>query len=102
MDFEHIRRVFDCDPSWLEELSGTPEANRFLGALRLFYDQHMGEHHGKDCADVPQEDGLGVQVEGLADVLLKEFGGPVCDESACEMAIRLLRQYKRRLADVEE
>jgi hypothetical protein len=34
------------------------------------------------------------QIDALATVLLKEFGGPTQDEGACEMAIRVLREQK--------
>lgn len=32
------------------------------------------------------------EITNLAKFLLQEFDGPTCDESACEMAIRLLRE----------
>ena len=47
-----------------------------------------------DGIDTVAEDtaaALKEQIDALATVLLQEFGGPTCDESACEMAVRLLR-----------
>lgn len=35
---------------------------------------------------------LARNIDPLAAVLLAEFGGPTCSESACEMAVRLLRE----------
>jgi hypothetical protein len=32
------------------------------------------------------------QIDALATVLMEEFGGPTQNESACEMAVRLLRE----------
>ena len=40
-------------------------------------------------------DGAQEQIEKLAAVLLLEFGGPTQSESACEMAVRLLREQKK-------
>jgi hypothetical protein len=34
------------------------------------------------------------QVDALAKVLLEEFGGPTRSESACEMAVRVLREFR--------
>ncbi|MCC6490697.1 MAG: hypothetical protein IT364_24640 [Candidatus Hydrogenedentes bacterium] len=39
------------------------------------------------------------QIGPLAKVLLEEFGGPTQDESACEMAVRMLRHLRTRLAE---
>ena len=39
----------------------------------------------------------GEQIGGLAKVLLEEFGGPQKSESACDMAVRLLREQRARL-----
>lgn len=38
-----------------------------------------------------ERDQLAGQIEMLADVLTEEFGGPTGPESACEMAVRVLR-----------
>lgn len=40
---------------------------------------------------------LETEIDQLATVLLDEFGGPVCSESACEMAVRVLREQKLKL-----
>jgi hypothetical protein len=37
------------------------------------------------------------QISTLASVLLSEFGGPTKDESACEMAVRLLREQRTQI-----
>ncbi len=44
---------------------------------------------------------LDKQIDSLASVLLQEFGGPTQNESACEMAVRLLREFKQRIAELE-
>jgi hypothetical protein len=41
------------------------------------------------------------QIAPLADILLSDFGGPICDESACKMAVRVLREQQARLALAE-
>ena len=40
---------------------------------------------------------LGKQIDALATVLLREFGGPTQDESACEMAVRVMREQNQAL-----
>lgn len=41
------------------------------------------------------------EIRQLANVLLDEFGGPTQSESACEMAVRMLREQRTRIADLE-
>lgn len=41
------------------------------------------------------------QILLLANVLMDEFGGPVMDESACEMAIRVLREQRKRIDEMQ-
>jgi hypothetical protein len=45
--------------------------------------------------------GLEAQIAPLAQVLLDEFDGPTRSESACEMAVRVLREQRARIADLE-
>lgn len=40
------------------------------------------------------------EIGKLSEFLMKEFGGPDRNESACEMAIRLLTNYKKILTDI--
>lgn len=40
---------------------------------------------------------LSNQIGQLAQVLMDEFGGPTENESACEMAIRVLREQKAEI-----
>ena len=42
------------------------------------------------------------QIDALASVLFGEFGGPIQDESACEMAIRVLREQQGEIARLRE
>jgi chromosome segregation ATPase len=37
------------------------------------------------------------QIKALADVLIEEFGGPTQSESACEMAVRVLREQYQEI-----
>jgi hypothetical protein len=47
-----------------------------------------------------QRENLAEQIDELAMVILREFGGPVVSESACEMAVRVLREQKAELERV--
>jgi len=49
-----------------------------------------------DCYNslMAENEMLQKQINTLASVLLDEFGGPTRDESACEMAVRLLRENR--------
>lgn len=38
------------------------------------------------------------QISLLSLTLLDDFGGPACDESACEMAVRVLREQAEEIA----
>ncbi len=40
------------------------------------------------------------EIDALASVLLQEFGGPTQNESACEMAVRLLREFRKRISEL--
>lgn len=42
------------------------------------------------------------EIARLTIVLLEEFGGPTCNESACEMAVRLLREQKAEVGRLQE
>lgn len=44
-----------------------------------------------------REHELHSQIAQLATVLLDEFGGPTCNESACEMAVRVLREQQAEI-----
>lgn len=46
-------------------------------------------------------DRLHAQIEPLANVLLQEFDGPTQSESACEMAVRVLREQRQYIVDLE-
>lgn len=45
-----------------------------------------------------REHRLDAQIETLALILMDEFGGPTKSESACEMAVRVLREQAARIA----
>lgn len=59
--------------------------------------QRAEEAHARLAAEC---DHLHGQIGTLAKVLLEEFGGPTCDESACEMVVRVLREQNARLAEL--
>ena len=61
-----------------------------IDALRARYDD-ADDHRRR----------LSTQIGVIADVLLQEFGGPTQSESACEMAVRVLREQRQRIADLE-
>lgn len=44
---------------------------------------------------------LSHQIADLAEVLMQEFGGPTRDEGAVEMAIRVLREQKKEIEDLD-
>lgn len=54
--------------------------------------------HKDVLALVAEVEHLKGQIAPLAQVLMDEFGGPTCSESACEMAVRVLREQRDEIA----
>ncbi len=60
------------------------------------------ERSASRCAELvlPLVEGPQTQIAELAKVLLAEFDGPDRSESACEMAVRVLREQRNQLSDL--
>ena len=84
-----------------------PEPNR-KDCLVIVNCDHLAtilDERERDKAKAEDWAHLSQQVDALAKVLLEEFGGPTQEESACEMAVRVLReqqhQRERDKAEIE-
>lgn len=115
---EHIRRaVIDSDPSadqnqafnaWWMSLEEKYRNAYQPAAARAAWEaqQRRLEASRRECGEWKESakhwsekfisqsrecEELRGQIDKLAKMLVEEFGGPTCDESACEMAVRLLR-----------
>ncbi len=91
------------DSEWINRASGVADRSdhaKEVSDLKLTAAAIISKLKRDKSALQKRNEHLHQQIDSLASVLLQEFGGPTQNESACEMAVRLLREHAKEVADL--